>query len=297
MSPVFSILIPTYNRFHLLCVAIESVFKQTFKQYEIIVVDDGSTDDTCSRLQRKFSSRNLRIVKQDRKGVSSARNRGFQEAQGEWIALLDSDDLWEPLKLEKQFALIRSSDFLIQQTNEVWLRNGDPLVIPKKYNKKSGDLFDVSLKYCAISPSAVVLHRDLWSQNNGFDERLLVCEDYHFWLKISSQYLVGLVEDSLVIKRGGHSDQLSRQEPAMDRFRIWSMLDLLSKTDLNFNQQKLLRRELKYKIEVLQVGSKKRKRHGSVFDDWLTQFDQLPVNQELLKRIQDYCLGQGNWGR
>ena len=130
-----TVIIPTFNRGWIVSEAIDSVLGQTFRDVELIVIDDGSEDDTQAILNRYLRCEHgdkIRMIRQENQGVSAARNRGIREASGRFIALLDSDDLWLPEKLEKQIEFFeKKPDAMICQTQETWIRNGRR-VNPKK---------------------------------------------------------------------------------------------------------------------------------------------------------------------
>lgn len=215
-----SIVIPTFNRGHTLTRAIDSVLSQSYSNFELIVVDDGSTDDTQNIL-KKIS--NISILKQENKGVSAARNSGIKKASGEWIAFLDSDDEWLPTKLEKQVAVIlENTDAVCVYTNEIWIRNGVRVNLMKKHKKSGGDLLIPSLTQCLIAPSSVMLKKATLIKLGCFREDYPVCEDYDLWLKLTSLYSVIYIDEPLIRKYGGHDDQLSKAV-AMDYFRVRSL--------------------------------------------------------------------------
>ena len=257
VSPLVSIIIPSYNRASLLLEAIDSVFNQTFEDFELIIIDDGSTDETAATLKK--ISRPFLYRFQENQGVSSARNHGLLLTQGKWIAFLDSDDLWLPKKLETQLEFFSQNPAaLICQTEEIWIRNGRRVNPQKKHQKFSGDIFDPSLKLCLVSPSAVMIERELFDRVGCFDESLPACEDYDLWLRISSQFPIYLIENPLVVKRGGHQDQLSRTTPALDRFRIQALTKLLNSRQLNSCQYALAFQELETKCRIYGQGCLKR---------------------------------------
>jgi glycosyltransferase involved in cell wall biosynthesis len=206
--------------------------QQTTQSHEIIVIDDGSTDNTCDMINDFFP--NVKYLYQKNKGVSSARNEGIKIATGDWIAFLDSDDQWLPEKLEKQQrALNHNPDIKLCHTEEIWIRNGIRVNAMKKHTKKGGWIFQHCLPLCVISPSSAIIHRSVFDDVNLFDESLPACEDYDMWLRITVKYPVLFLEDPLIIKYGGHNDQLSRKHWGMDRFRIQALQKILDKNDLS----------------------------------------------------------------
>ena len=207
---------PTFNRAHCLERAIDSVLDQTFRDYELIVVDDGSTDHTADLLKRYDDS--LKSIHQQNRGVSAARNTGIRAARGELIALLDSDDCWLPTKLERQVDFFETHpQAQVCQTEEIWIRNGRRVNPKRRHRKFSGLIFEKSLPLCLVSPSAVMLRKSLFDQVGLFDERLPACEDYDLWLRITWKYPVDLILAPLIVKHGGHADQLSRR-PELDKY-------------------------------------------------------------------------------
>jgi glycosyltransferase involved in cell wall biosynthesis len=257
--PLVSVIIPTYNRSSLLLEAVDSVFKQTFQDFELIVIDDGSRDGTAKALA-PYQDRFVSYI-QNNRGVSAARNRGIRMARGQWIAFLDSDDLWLPEKLETQTRFFsQNSEALICQTEEIWIRNGRRVNPRKKHQKYSGNIFAPSLRLCLVSPSAVMIKKGLFEQVGFFDETLPACEDYDLWLRISAHFPVFLIEQPLVVKRGGHPDQLSRTIPALDRFRIQALVNILNSGRLTVAQYDQAFQELETKCRIYGQGCLKRAR-------------------------------------
>jgi len=254
-----SVIVPAFNRPKSLLAAVESVVNQSYQNFELIVVDDGSTEDLSS-VQKFVSAAGYRFLTLEKNlGVSVARNYAAKESLGEWLAFLDSDDLWLPTKLEKQLAFLQAqSDCEISQCEEIWYRN-NVFVNPKNcHAMPDGEAFAASLKRCCISPSAVILKRTLFMEYGGFDENLRVCEDYDLWLRITADHRVPLLREKLVKKFGGHKDQLSKSMSAMDRFRVYALLKLLLERKLNDSQRKLVCDELLSKSTVLFSGARKR---------------------------------------
>ncbi|HYL60511.1 MAG TPA: glycosyltransferase family A protein [Candidatus Acidoferrales bacterium] len=224
-----SVVIPTYNRRAMVREAIDSVLANTGVEFELIVVDDGSTDDT-PELARCFQADARFIYERTaNRGVAAARNRGVELARAPLVAFLDSDDLWSPQKLAKQIGFMREHPELgISQTNEIWIRGGKRVNPGERHRKRAGDIFVDSLRTCLISPSAVMMHADLFRVTGGFDESMTAAEDYDLWLRILVDHEVGLLDEPLVTRRGGHPDQLSATTPAIDRFRILALTKLLA---------------------------------------------------------------------
>ena len=251
-----SVIIPSHNRWPMLGEAVDSVLAQTASVYELIVVDDGSTDET-PRWLRDYGAR-LTMLSQSRRGVAAARNLGARQASGRYLAFLDSDDTWHPVKLERQLAFMeRNLDVEICQTDEIWVRNGVRVNPRHRHRKPSGDIFRASLDLCLVSPSAVMMRRDLFERVGGFDESLPVCEDYDLWLRIAKDTEVPLIPEALVTKRGGHADQLSRSTWGFDRFRVHSIANLLE-AGLEGEKAEWALEAMAKKVTILARGFRKR---------------------------------------
>jgi glycosyltransferase involved in cell wall biosynthesis len=255
-SPQISVIIPTFNRARTLARAIDSVLAQTYAPKEILVVDDGSTDQTRSLLAA-YGDR-IRILSQPNKGVSAARNLGIEHSTADFIALLDSDDRWEPEKLACQAAFFKAHPgAMICQTQEIWIRNGVRVNPMKKHQKPSGMIFEPSLHLCLVSPSAVMMKKKLFDIKGLFNENFFVCEDYDFWLRVSTDTPVFLIDRPLTVKYGGHEDQLSCSH-SQDRFRIAAILDLVRSGILTRDQAAAALSVLKEKCRIYGNGCLKR---------------------------------------
>jgi len=254
-QPDISVIIPAFNRAHTLPKALDSVLSQTLKPREIIVVDDGSTDETNAVLANYPG---LCIISQDNRGVSAARNVGIEKAGGDWIAFLDSDDEWLSDKLEKQWDAICNDDKLICHTDEIWIRNGQRVNPMKKHKKFGGIIYERCLPLCVISPSSVMIHRSVFEDVGVFDESLEVCEDYDLWLRICAKYSVLFIDEPLIVKYGGHKDQLSRKHWGMDRFRVKALEKMMSFGALNDEDEKATVNMILQKCGIIINGMKKR---------------------------------------
>jgi len=258
-----SVVIPTYDRARLVERAVGSVLEQTRSAHEVIVVDDGSTDGTFERLREAFPE--VRLVRQINLGVSAARNAGIALATGTWIALLDSDDEWLPTKLERQLeALAAAREYRVVHCDEIWIRRGRRVNPRHKHRKAGGWIFEHCLPLCAISPSAVLIEKALLSDLGGFDESLPACEDYDLWLRLCAREPVLFVDQPLVVKHGGHEDQLSRSIWGLDRFRIEALGKALLDPAVSSDQRQAVRAELRRKLEIFISGAERRGRFDAV---------------------------------
>jgi GT2 family glycosyltransferase len=291
MVPRVSVVIPSFNRWPLVAEAINSVLAQSYRDFEVIVVDDGSTDATASQLAKLASW--LKVFVTERRGVSAARNLGVSQACGQYIAFLDSDDLWLRRKLERQTRFMEEHpEFHICQTDEIWIRNGVRVNPRAIHRKTSGDIFKRSLELCLVSPSAVMMTKAFFDQTGGFDEAFPVCEDYDLWLRISAQHQVALIPDRLTIKRGGHADQLSRSVWGMDRYRILALQKLL-RSNLDRGQQTAAVKMLRQKVAIVAAGARKREREQDAqrLEAIVAEFEQEKVHGR--ERDPSLCEPQG----
>ena len=254
---MISVIVPTYNRAHQLPRTLDSILCQSCSPKEIIVVDDGSTDETLALMTSEYPE--IVFIQQQNTGVSSARNVGIKRASGDWIAFLDSDDEWLPKKLEIQMkALYENPEIKICHTNEIWIRNGKRVNPKKKHEKFGGWIFQKCLPLCCISPSSVIIHKSIFKEIGLFDYSLPVCEDYDLWLRITARNPVLYIEEPFLIKYGGHEDQLSKKYWGMDRFRIKSLEKIIASRVLSELDENAAKKMLMEKIYIFIQGAQKR---------------------------------------
>jgi glycosyltransferase involved in cell wall biosynthesis len=258
MLPI-SVVVPTFDRWRLLPRALDSVRAQTSAPAEVIVIDDGSTDGTAERLRECYPE--VRLLPQDNRGVSAARNAGIRAAGAPWIAFLDSDDAWDREKLAAQWAALTApgESRRLVHTGEIWIRNGRRVNAGRRHRKRDGWVFEQSLELCAISPSAALVARSLLDEVGLFDESLPAAEDYDLWLRITCREPVLLVDRPLVVKHGGHGDQLSAA-PALDRYRIRALARLLENAPLTPGQRRATLESLLARSEIYLQGVERRGR-------------------------------------
>jgi len=251
-----SVIIPSFNRAHLLRRALTSVYAQTLPVDEVIVIDDGSTDETQTIVAQYFPQ--VTYIYQPNQGVSAARNTGIKQAKGQWLAFLDSDDEWLADKLFQQITALKNTDYKVCHTEEIWIRNGVRVNQMKKHKKPTGWIFKDCLPLCAMSPSSIMIHRDVFNQVGLFDSTFLTCEDYDLWLRITACYPVLLIKAPQIKKYGGHEDQLSQKYWGMDRFRILALEKSINSNNLTRANKIAAIGMLLKKAKIIQKGALKR---------------------------------------
>jgi len=257
MKPLVSVIIPTYQRKSFVCDAIRSVVSQSFAEIEIVVVDDGSDDGTRWAVSAIEDDR-IVYLWQKHAGVSSARNEGVLNSRGKFVAFLDSDDVWLPEKIERQLAFMNGLPAdSICQTEEIWIRDGKRMNPSNHHKKHSGWIFKECLPLCIVSPSAVMMERRIFDELGGFDENLPACEDYDLWLRASLRHQIFTMEEALIVKRGGHSDQLSKQW-GLDIHRVSALQKILSDPLLTEEYAALVRADIVRRSKILADGARKR---------------------------------------
>ena len=263
--PLVSVIIPTYQRAKFLVKAIESVLNQTYPHIELIVIDDGSKDETPYVVCRYP----LKYVKLPRNfGVSFARNRGILKAKGDFIAFLDSDDRYEKQKIEKQVDfMLKHPHFMAVQTEEVWFRHGKRINPKKRHAKARGYFLDRALDLCVVSPSSVMLRREVFAEVGLFDEFLPVCEDYDFFIRYALKYAMGYIPEPLVVKEGGHEGQLSSRW-GLDFYRVKSLIkNYLKHFPLLAPEEKILfLYHIHRKAKIFLQGARKRGNFQGMFE-------------------------------
>jgi len=250
-TPKVSVIIPTYNRARYICEAVESVLNQTYKDYEIIIIDDGSTDNTKQVLDEYLLSKGFKIdnkenyclysltakpytliryIYQENKGEAGARNRGIKEAKGEYIAFLDSDDLWRENKLEKQIVIIESSkDIDLVYCAMQVLRNG---IIENslKPAEPAFNFFDLLLEGKSI-PMTMIIRKRCFSEIDWFDENIKLACDYEMWLRFTLKYKVKFLDEPLAICRR-HDSNISGDIGSIKEYGVKIFSKLLKREDI-----------------------------------------------------------------
>jgi glycosyltransferase involved in cell wall biosynthesis len=299
--PLISIILPTFNRESLTKRAVNSVIRQSYPNWELILVDDGSTEDNWRALVTtlpnwkqslvSFSGdqKSIQLYQIDHSGVSFARNFAIKKTNGEWICFLDSDDEWLPEKLKTQFEFHRyHPEFLFSQTRELWNKNGNVRHPLGKHKKISGRYLKESLNLCLVTVSSFMAKSNALKRFDGFRQELQTCEDYDLWNRIFlNGESIALIDEDLLVRYGGHSDQLSMKYSAMERFRLYSLL--LSREEslvaghwfqVNEEDRELWDSAIRKRLGVLIRG--KSKRGKSVTS--LQKLEHSLANNEILPR-------------
>lgn len=216
IMPEISIIIPTYNRADLLNRTIQSVLNQTFKNFEVIVIDDGSTDNT-RKIVRGFIKKDERIkyiFQENSGGPAKPRSTGIKNSRGNYLAFLDSDDEWLPEKLEKQISVFKNS-----RDKKLGFVDCGVLVVNKNTETINeyrlsplcrGNIFKKILeKNFILTPSSILLKRGVIKKTGDFDENLKMSDDWDFWIRISKKYNFDFI-DELLTKYYVHSTNITK---------------------------------------------------------------------------------------
>ncbi|MGI9534449.1 MAG: glycosyltransferase family 2 protein [Thermodesulfobacteriota bacterium] len=281
MPPFFSVIIPTYNRKDFLKTSVDSVLNQTFQDFEIIIVDDGSTDHTVTLLT-DYRGKGINYIFASHHGVSHARNSGIRISRGNYIAFLDSDDRWDERKLEIMLQYIEEfPEISIFHTEEIWYRKGKILKQKEKHKKYDGYIYQNCLPLCSIGMSTSVVKLSLFEKIGYFDESLPACEDYDLWLRSCLNNKVKLIPQALTIKEGGREDQLSNQQ-GLDKYRIYSLEKMLNSGQLNSLQRQETYNELINKCRIYANGAIKRGKmdEADIYSDKIKKYNKHQITGE-----------------
>ncbi len=242
-APVVSVVIPLYNSSRHIDATLDSLQAQSFTNWEAILVDDGSTDDTPQRVARFLEDRRFSYVRQPNRGIAAARNRGIQGAQGTWIALLDHDDRWRPEKLARQLDAAARHGWTIVCSDAVVVREGDPARERALYSEylpeetrlalehpddSSADLFALLIRMNFLCASSVLVRRSLFDEHGLLDSGVAPADDYDMWLRCAAHAPIGYVPEPLV-EYVLHASNHSWQSIAMRRAAIRVLLRTLER--------------------------------------------------------------------
>lgn len=220
-TPHVSIVVTCYNYGKYVSGCLNSILNQTFENYEVIVIDDGSTDDSQERIQPFLKDKRFRYVKQSNKGQARAKNRGIDEARGDLIAFLDADDLWEPYKLEHQLPLFDQKGVGVVYSGLTYINEEGEIsprgIVSQYLRPRRGDIANYLIYDNFIPFSSAVVKRECFELLGAFNEALNMGIDWDLWLRISTQFKFEYCDRNALLYRTGHSYQMSRN--LLERFR------------------------------------------------------------------------------
>jgi glycosyltransferase involved in cell wall biosynthesis len=234
-----SVIIPTYNRKDYLKEALDSVFSQSFKYFEVIIIDDGSNDGTSELIQEKYGS-SIKYFWQENQGESTARNRGLEMAQGEYIALLDSDDRWLKEKLEKQIIYLNENPSSGMVFCQAW-------IIDNKGKRIEGEPWGNELKNTGIElkslvfdnkisgPSSTLIRRSVFNNIGKFDPNIRYGEDWDLWLRIANHYHIAFIEEPLIEVRRHRNSQCYYPSSELNKIRLADHLTIIDKATFSWS--------------------------------------------------------------
>ena len=256
--PKVSVVIATYNRSRFLCQTIESALSQTYKDYEIIIVDDGSTDDTKEAL--KFFDGKIRYFYQENQGISAAKNRGVNESVGEFIAFVDDDDIWLPEKLDEQMQFIERHPQLAFVCSEVITidEHGNFLAHWRKpKDQKISDNFENLYDGNFIHVPTVLLRKKCFIEIGGFDEKLMTTEDYDLWLRLAKRHPFRYMDKPLA-KYRIHKNQTTKNVKKLE-LRVRNNIKALNRreiaSDLGFFKKRVRKAKVYYQYAKIYFKS------------------------------------------
>jgi len=274
-KPLVSVIIPTFNRADVIGNAVESVLRQSYKNIEVIVVDDGSTDHTESILKRY--GQKINVLRQENTGASVARNRGAAKANGEVLAFIDSDDLWFETKIERQISLLEKVNYRVSccLSNAV-LKYGNldqrlsfeiSQLKPRFSEGVWSNPFDILSTRFVFFTQAVVIPKNRWAIIKGFNPRLRYCEDYDLAFQLADLGPWGYINEPLVIWNGGSNDSLTNRALHSDNYNYWKSQQVVWNMAATYNRPKTMKSQILWsikkrlidkKLSFLSPGSKNR---------------------------------------
>lgn len=213
MAPLVSIVITTYNYAEYLARCVDSVLDQTYQNIEVIIVNDGSTDNTDQIVDRYHKSGMIRYIKQQNAGQTIAKNNGLRECTGEFIAFLDADDYWMRDKLEKQLAVFAGDEKLgVVYTRAKWIDKNDKPTIINDLKTHSGWVTNHFVFDNFVHFSSVLVRKNCFEDVGVFDESLDMGIDWELWLRVSKYYKFAFIDEQLIAYRVGHQGQMSHKQ-------------------------------------------------------------------------------------
>ncbi|OPX90600.1 MAG: Chondroitin synthase [Pelotomaculum sp. PtaB.Bin104] len=296
--PQISVVIPTYNRADYIIDAVNSVLSQTYTNYEIIVVDDGSTDNTKLLLQPYLNK--IQYIYQPNKGVSAARNAGIREARGEWIAFLDSDDEWLPGKLEAQIEDIdRYPKAVLSCTNISFEGHGSKSIELFRecvsYLISKTELIQNPIMHSFVCTPTVLAKRDSINAVGMFDEQLTIYEDIDLWFRLSTvgEFIANPLVLAKAYRRNEKSDvNLSAQYLTKQENSCTSLIKVyekISRYDLSQQEKKYIKKKISDCYFDLGLINYSLQKYGQAQKYYYECFRKYPSLKTLMKLLLGQC--------
>lgn len=277
---------PAYNAEAFIAETIQSALDQTYRDLEIIVVDDGSSDGTVARVGA-FGDR-VRLHQQRNGGVARARNTGVSLARGEWIAFLDADDLWLPEKIERQLAVSTDAMTFTNRYN-IGDRGDLPEVQTDCQPMSGGDIFEALLSANFITTTSVMIRRDLFERLGGFDLRFNGAEDWDLWLRVAEDHTIGFCPEPLVRYRL-HAGGISRNFSRMNRDRLLVISSALARRRGLTLSTWMKRRIWAHTFGTNGFDSRRAGARGKAFVNYARAAASWPLDVHFYKQAVKACL-------
>ena len=238
-NPKVSVIVTCYNYGHYLAGCLDSILAQTFEDFEVIVVDDGSTDDTPHQIQLYLTRKDrIRYIRTTNEGQASAKNTGIRNACGEFVAFLDADDLWHSEKLKKQLVLFEDKSIGVVFSRMEFINEEGRTIVsqePSGYLRpRSSQVTDHLLFDNFVPFSSSMVRRELLENYGGFDETLAMGIDWDLWLRLSLHCQFAYVDEPLLRYRVGHAGQMSKKLEVRQKCS-----DLIFKRFVDGNKERL----------------------------------------------------------
>ncbi|PJJ30942.1 glycosyltransferase [Lacrimispora celerecrescens] len=280
--PKISVIIPFYNRIELLKESINSVLNQTYQDFEIILVDDGSTEDIKDIELLANQKQKIRLYTQENKGVSAARNFGISMAKGEFIAFLDSDDLFLPEKLEKQINFMEENDYLISHTSYECFSNDNRRIRVMDSGMERGNLFKRFLYCCRVATPTVMLKKELLDKfDQPFCTKFHIGEDVCLWIDLAYQYEIGGIDEILTSVR--YSDTTAALDLNKQRMGLTNILShIMSRPEYANNEHEIAKlvNALNIQYEMARIQAEQAERINNIRENLKSYHKKIEVEQK-----------------
>lgn len=283
--PTVSVVVTCYNYGQYLDLSLQSILSQTYQDFEVVVIDDGSTDSTPNIMEHYATDDRIIYVRQENRGQPKAKNRGILESRGDFIAFLDADDIWLPTKLEKQTALFTDPSVGVVYSRRTWMNEDGEELSGNERTLRSGNILDHIFIDNFVCFSSSVVRRSMLEQVGYFDESLPMGIDYDLWIRLAARCDFAYVDEPLVKYRTGHANlsknTLKRYECAQKIMRK-ALSDPLIREKLSWHVPRLAWADTWSNLAVYLAASGHRRESWRHFGKALLMF---PIYPQLWLRM------------